>query len=211
MLLSYFLQVAYHLFGWTFNWDFAEVTTVFNSIGQACSVVGALLVPLLVWLIGKKNAFITLFGIAIASTASFYVLSPNSLTLIFLLQITGSLTGGPLSPVIWAMYADTADYSEWKNGRRATGLIFSASASAQKIGWTIGAVFTGALLTGAGFIANKAQTIHANHMLICLMSIVPSAFGILSMILVLFYKLDEKTMKTIENDLTERRKLSIEQ
>jgi GPH family glycoside/pentoside/hexuronide:cation symporter len=198
-------KITYHLFNWSFNWGFEEVTTVFNSVGQACSVIGALLVPFLVTFIGKKNAFFTLFGIAIISTAAFYFFTPNNLTLIFILQITGSLTGGPLSPVIWAMYADTADYSEWKNKRRATGLVFSASASAQKIGWTIGAVFTGALLTGAGFIANKAQTVHSNHMLISLMSMIPSIFGILSVILVFFYKLDEKTMKKIETDLIERR------
>ncbi len=108
-------KINYHLFGWSFQWGFEEVTTVFNSVGQACSVIGALLVPFLVKYIGKKNAFFTLFGIAIASTAAFYVLSPHNLSLLFLLQITGSLTGGPLSPVIWAMYADTADFSEWKN------------------------------------------------------------------------------------------------
>jgi Na+/melibiose symporter-like transporter len=29
-------------------------------------------------------------------------------------------------PLLWAMIADVADYSEWKNNRRATAIIFSA-------------------------------------------------------------------------------------
>jgi glycoside/pentoside/hexuronide:cation symporter, GPH family len=195
----------YSFLGWNFKWGFEEVTTIFNSIGQGCSILGALLVPFLVKITGKKNGFLLLFAIAILSTGAFYFLTPNNLTLIFLLQITGSLTGGPLSPVIWAMYADTADYSEWKKGRRATGLVFSASAMSQKIGWAIGALFTGALLSGYGFIADKAQSPEVNHLLVMLMSIIPSFFGILSVLLIFFYKLDEKTMKKIELELADRK------
>jgi len=33
-----------------------------------------------------------------------------------------SINAGIIFPLVWSMYADTADYSEWKNGRRATGL-----------------------------------------------------------------------------------------
>lgn len=211
--ITSFSEVSHHTINysflwWNFNWGFEEVTTVFNTLGQGCAILGALLVPLLTARIGKKNAFVTLFVIAGLSTAAFYFLTPENLTLIFLLQITGSLTGGPLSPVIWAMYADTADYSEWKRGRRATGLVFSASAMSQKIGWAIGALFTGALLSGYGFIADKAQSPEVNHLLVLLMSIIPAAFGVLSILFILFYKLDEKTMKQIALDLETRRKES---
>jgi GPH family glycoside/pentoside/hexuronide:cation symporter len=106
------------------------------------------------------------------------------------------------------MYADTADYSEWKKGRRATGLVFSASATCQKVGWAIGALFTGALLSAYGFMADKPQSAEVNHILVSLMSIIPAAFGILSIILILFYKLDEKTMMGIAKDLVDRRKAS---
>jgi GPH family glycoside/pentoside/hexuronide:cation symporter len=128
------------------------------------------------------------------------------MTLIFVCQILGSVSGGPLSPVIWAMYADTADYSEWKRGRRATGLVFSASATCQKAGWALGAVFTGALLSSYGFIADQAQSFAVNHLLVVLMSVIPAAFGLISVVLVLFYRLDEKTMKSIQIDLESRRR-----
>jgi GPH family glycoside/pentoside/hexuronide:cation symporter len=200
--------INYNFLWWSFNWGFEEVATVFNTLGQGCAILGALLVPFLSAKIGKKYAFLGLFVVAGISTAAFYFLTPQHLTLIFLLQIIGSLSGGPLSVVIWAMYADTADYSEWKRGRRATGLVFSASATCQKVGWAIGALFTGALLSGYGFIADKPQSPEVNHLLITLMSIIPAAFGLLSIILILFYKLDEKTMTKIELELIERRKAS---
>jgi Na+/melibiose symporter-like transporter len=38
------------------------------------------------------------------------------------------------------------------------------------------------------------------------MSIIPAAMGVLAIIIVLFYKLDEKTMQKVETDLEARRK-----
>ncbi|HTT56720.1 MAG TPA: MFS transporter [Opitutaceae bacterium] len=198
--------IPYGFLGWRFNWGFEEVTSVFNTVGQIFSIVGTLLIPLLTARIGKKNAFLLLFAVAIVSTAAFYVLTPEHLTLIFVFQILGSVSGGPLSPVIWAMYADTADYSEWKRGRRATGLVFSASATCQKAGWTLGAVFTGLLLSSYGFIADKAQSLAVNHLLVALMSIIPAAFGLISVVLIFFYRLDEGTMKNIQVELENRRR-----
>ena len=95
--------------------------SVFNTTNQVLSLIGAMLVPLLVKRVGSKPAFAILFVVAILSTAAFYVLKPDQLVLIFAINALGSITGGPLSAVLWAMYADTADYAEWKTGRRATG------------------------------------------------------------------------------------------
>ena len=202
--------VSYSFLGWNFNWGFEEVASIFNTLGQGCAILGTLLVPLLSARIGTKTAFLSLFSIALVSTLAFYFFTPADLTLIFVFQIIGSLSGGPLSPLIWVMYADTADYSEWKKGRRATGLVFSASAMSQKFGWAIAASCTGLLLSWSGFVADKAQSIETNKSLIMLMSVVPSIFALVSIILVIFYKLDTKTMKTISTELAERRKLSEE-
>ena len=104
--------------------------------------------------VGRKVAFISLFAIAVLTTASFYVLDPKQVWWLLGLNLIGSATGGPLSALIWAMYADTADYSEWKSGRRATGLIFSASIFSQKEGWAIGAAVGLGLLSLVVFKAN---------------------------------------------------------
>jgi GPH family glycoside/pentoside/hexuronide:cation symporter len=200
------IAIPINLLFWKFSLGFEEIVSAFGAIGQLCAIAGALLIPFLVNMIGKKNAFFTIFGIAIISTGAFFFLKPGNMLLIFVLQIIGSLTGGPLSPVIWAMYADTADYSEWKRGRRATGLVFSASAMSQKIGWALGATFTGVLLSTYNFIPNQIQSPEANKMIVMLMSIIPAVFGVLSVVLVFFYVLDDNKMKKIKTDLEERRK-----
>ena len=190
----------------TQTWGWESLVSVFNTSNQLLSLIGALLVPLLVRRTGSKPAFVILFVIAILSTAAFYILKPDQLWLIFLINAAGSITGGPLSALLWAMYADTADYAEWKTGRRATGLIFSASIFSQKFGWGWGGGLSLIMLNGVGFVANQVQTPEALHGLVKLMSIFPSVFGILAiLILVIFYPLNETKVAEISRDLAARR------
>jgi len=123
----------------------------------------------------------------------------------FALNIIGSMTGGPLSALIWAMYADAADYSEWKRGRRATGLVFSASIFSQKQGWAIGAAVALGLMSSAGFRANTEQTAESLRGLVWLMSLIPAGLGLASVALVLLYPLSEAKVSAIAADLAARR------
>ena len=103
------------------------------------------------------------------------------------------------------MYADTADYAEWKRGRRATGLVFSASIFSQKQGWAIGAWVALGLMSSVGFKANVVQTPATLHGLLLLVSVIPAAIGVLSILIVLFYPLNELKMTQIGEDLKARR------
>lgn len=184
---------------------FEQLVSWFNGTGQIASLVGVALLPYLANRTGKKLAFVILFVVAIVSTGAFYFLQPGQVGLMFGLNIVGSLTGGPLSALIWAMYADAADYSEWKRGRRATGLVFSASIFSQKQGWAIGAAVALGLMSSVGFHANVAQTPESLHGLVSLMSVIPAALGIVSIILVLLYPLSEAKVTQISADLKKRR------
>jgi GPH family glycoside/pentoside/hexuronide:cation symporter len=190
----------------TQEWHWETLVSLFGVSNQVLSLVGAMLVPILARRVGSKTAFIILFVIAIGSTSSFYFLAPSQLGLIFGINCLGSLCGGPLSPLLQAMYADTADYAEWKNGRRATGLIFSASIFAQKIGWGVSGSFTLFLMGFLGFVANQTQSPSSLHGLVSLMSIYPMYLGLLSLaIMVFLYPLNAKRMSEIALALKIRR------
>jgi len=103
------------------------------------------------------------------------------------------------------MYTDAADYSEWKNGRRATGLLMAASLFALKLGLTLGGALVGYVLAYYGFVANQIQTGETITGIIALMSFYPAIFGIIGVILMAFYPLNNKMMIKIETDLTLRR------
>jgi GPH family glycoside/pentoside/hexuronide:cation symporter len=111
--------------------------------------------------------------------------------------------------LIWVLYADTADYSEWKNGRRATGLVFSASIMSNKIGWAVGSMIAAFILDQTGFVANVVQNIDVQNGLKNMMSVIPVAVGAVALIILAFlYKLDEPTMAKVKADLELRRKES---
>jgi GPH family glycoside/pentoside/hexuronide:cation symporter len=186
--------------------DFNDLVSAYNTIGQISAFLGVLMVSWFARLIGKKKAFIIIFIIAIVSTGANYFLSSDQLGWLFFLQITGSMTGGPLSVLIWAMYADTADYNEWKRGRRATGLIFSASTMSQKFGWAIGAFVALTLMSQVGFQPNQAQSVESLNGLILLFSMIPAAFGVLSILIVLFYPISDKRIAEMGAELEQRRK-----
>jgi glycoside/pentoside/hexuronide:cation symporter, GPH family len=190
------------------KFGFVQLTSIYNTLGQAVSLVGVLLVPWFTRLAGRKKALIILFVIALICTSAFWLLKPEDLGLIYFFQMLGSITGGPISALLWVLYADTADYSEWKTGRRATGLVFSASIMSNKLGWAFGSMLAAFILDQTGFIANVVQTSGVLVGLKGMMSIIPSAIGVLALVLLLLYKLDETTMAKIKGELDERRKTS---
>ena len=153
-LLQYIVNPLYGIFGKpaialfeaTHKFGFEVLTSAFNTIGQGLSLVGVLLVPWFAKLVGRKSAAVILFIAALICTGSFYFFKPGDLMLIFVFQTIGSIVGGPISALLWVLYADTADYSEWKTGRRATGLVFSASIMSNKLGWAVGSMIAGLIL-----------------------------------------------------------------
>jgi GPH family glycoside/pentoside/hexuronide:cation symporter len=104
------------------------------------------------------------------------------------------------------MYADIADYSEWKTGRRATGLVFSSSSMSQKFGWTLGGALTGWLLAYYGFKANVVQTVEAQNGIRLMLSFYPAIGTVLSVVLIFIYPLNEKIVDKISTDLNIKRK-----
>jgi len=190
----------------TQTWSWESLVAIFKTSNQALSLVGAMLVPFIVRRMGSKPTFVLLFVVAIASTAAFFVLKPDQVGLILAINALGSISGGPLSALVAAMYADTADYAEWKTGRRATGLIFSASIFAQKFGWGWGGSLFLFMMSLVGFVANQAQTPESINGLLKLMSIYPAICGVLAiLILVVLYPLNEAKMSQIAADLKSRR------
>lgn len=188
------------------TFGFEALASIFNTLGQALSLVGVLLIPWWAKTFGRRRGAIILLIAAIVCTGSFIFFKPENVFLILLFQAIGSIAGGPISALLWVMYADTADYSEWKTGRRATGLIFSASIMSNKLGWAFGSMIAAFILASTGFVANTVQNAGTLFGLRAMMSVIPILAGVLALLLLLFfYKLDEKTMKNVQEELNQRR------
>ncbi len=153
----------------------------------------------------KKNTYAGFLTLSAVTITLFYFLKPENVILIYLLNLVFSFSFGPVSVLQWAMYTDAADYSEWKNKRRATGLIMAASLFALKFGLTLGGAIVGWSLALFGFVANQAQSQETLNGIIMLMSIIPAVFGLIGGALMFFYPLTNKMMVKIEEELISRR------
>jgi GPH family glycoside/pentoside/hexuronide:cation symporter len=198
------------LLGYHFKADLGPeaIASWFMVLGTVGVIFGAAMArPLSTLLGGKRRAYIILMTIASTLTVLFYFVPLSNIPLIFVTHIAISTLFAPTSPLLWAFYADTADYSEWKTGRRATGLVFSAASFSQKLGWAAGSSLFLWLIGYIGFKANVAQPLHVQTGIRYMMSFYPAVVGFLSAGAVLLYKLDDATMVQIEKDLKQRRPL----
>lgn len=184
---------------------FDGLVSTLNTVGQAASVLGVLITASQAHRLPKAKTFIGCFSVAILATASYFIIGRDQIELLFLAEVIGSMAASPLPVLLWAMYADTADYGEWKNGRRTTGLVFSASTMGQKIGWATGAYLAFQILGAVGFQANAEPSLAVRQSLGLLVSLVPASLGILSILIFLFYPLTDSRVAAIQADLAERR------
>jgi glycoside/pentoside/hexuronide:cation symporter, GPH family len=186
-----------------------KLTITFSSLyfvlGQAANIVGVVLAKPVSDRIGKKNTFLIAMLFASVFSIAFYWLDKSSVAMIFVFQFLISISAGIIFPLVWSMYADTADYSEWKTGRRATGLVFSASSMSQKFGWTIGGALAGWLLGYYGFKANVVQAAGTLTGIRMMLSFFPAIGTLLGAFFMFIYPLKESFMDKIETELATRR------
>ena len=181
------------------------LTTIYLVLGQAANIVGIILITPISARLGKKRTFFMAMAIAALLSVAFYFMGTNNVLQIMILQFLISTCAGMVFPLLWSMYADIADYSEWKTGRRATGLIFSSSSMSQKFGWSIGGALTGWLLGYFGFQANMTQTEEVQHGIRLMLSILPAIGCVISLAFISFYSLTEKNLKEISKELELKR------
>lgn len=196
------LNYSINIFGENFA---MTPTSLYLVLGQAANIIGVIAATPIANKIGKKKTFFGAMTLAAILSVVFYFFGKEDVMLIMLFQVLISICAGCIFPLIWSMYADSADYSEWKQGRRATGLVFSASSMSQKFGWTIGGAATGWLLGYYGFQANVEQSVVTQNGIQLMLSILPAIAAVISVLFILFYPLNEEKLQTIEQELNDKR------
>lgn len=180
-------------------------STVYLVIGQAANMLGVILASPIANKLGKKKTYFWAMLFASVFSMVFFWMGRESLVPIFILQFLISVCAGIVFPLLWSMYADIADYSELKTGRRATGLIFSSSSMSQKLGWTLGGALTGWLLAAFGFQANMEQAEAAQTGIRLMLSWLPAIGSVLSVVFIWLYPLSEKEMARVSTELQVKR------
>ena len=191
------------------QWAFLVSASIFLSIGEIANMVGVVLAVPMSKHLGKKSTYILSMAILIGLSIMFFFLpaTTGGYWAMLAFQILISIFTGVVSPLVWSMYADVADYSELKDGTASTGLIFSSASMAQKFGGAFGGAAVMWMLAAFGYdtTAGAVQTATAITGLRILMSWIPAAVAALSILVVWFYPLTKQKMAAVQADLSARR------
>lgn len=152
----------------------------------------------------------TIFGWFLAASAlcliSINFFPPTGVVAMFAAQVGFGFLYGITTPLLWTMIADVADYSEWKNNRRATAIIFSAMIFGLKVGLSVGGALATWLLGVFGYVPDAAiQSDSAMTGIKMLVSVIPGAIFLVGASLLFWYPIRKDTEEQIERDLAARR------
>jgi glycoside/pentoside/hexuronide:cation symporter, GPH family len=199
------------LYYFTYYVGSIELAGLFMVVGLLGAMIGAAITGMLVRLIGKRSLMLLSILVGITASLLLYFAGPGSTAAIFVFGTITEFSTGPMVTLYFAMLADTADFSEWRNHRRATGLFYSAGTVAMKFGSGVGGALTGFLLAAFGYVAATEgqafvpQTEDTVQGIRLLISVIPAAVALLMFVAFLFYRLDEGRLGQIEADLAARR------
>jgi len=186
---------------------------LFNAGGIIFMLVGIGLSKKLADKYGKRDVFSSALFVSTLFILFFIFFKPQNVILMFGSQILHGFFYGITIPILWAMIADVADFSEWKTNRRATAIIFSAMMVGLKAGLSIGSSLVAWILGQYGYI-NK-DTVTAGQEIIqpetvavgarMLVSVYASIPFFIVIVLLFFYEINKKKEDLIEKELKERR------
>jgi Na+/melibiose symporter-like transporter len=181
--------------------------SIINMIGTGITMIVILLSAPLARKFGKKTVAVGGFGLSTLCALAFYLLPPNAVGGMVALTIIGSIVYAPTIALIWAIYADVADFSEWKTGRRFTGIVFATIAFALKAGLAFGNstfLWTMALFFGYDTkLPDAPEAIHGYR--VCSGIIVGILFAICTLLLIC-YPIGKRMTIQMADELAERRK-----
>lgn len=201
------LRIAVGLYYFQYYVGDEGLFSMFAVLGTIGLIIGIPLSKPLTKKFGKRNTYIASNILSGITVLALFLPGPEDYYIAYALSALIGFFNGPGVPILWAMYADTADYSEWKFGRRATGIVFSAATFGQKFGWGIGGAITGWLLALFNYTPNEVQTADTIFGIKLMLSIIPGILMILSAGFLFFYDLTEPFMEKIQTELSSRRKL----
>jgi GPH family glycoside/pentoside/hexuronide:cation symporter len=180
--------------------------SVFNAIGIIFMIVGIGFSKYFADRFGKRNTYAISLLISTLFVFVFYFFSAESVGLMFGSQLLHGFFYGISIPVLWAMIADVADYSEWRNNHRATAIIFAAMLFGLKFGLTIGGSLVAGILASNNYdpqaIVQSAETVSGIRLSISLYASLPFLAAATCLF---FYEINKKMENQIEQDLKQRR------
>jgi sugar (glycoside-pentoside-hexuronide) transporter len=180
---------------------------IFNGGGIIFMIVGIGFARPLADRFGKRNVFSAGLFASTLFLLAFVFFPPDAIKTIFVSQILHGFFYGITIPLLWAMIADVADYSEWKNNRRATAIVFSAMILGLKFGLAVGGALVAKLLDIYGYVPDAAlQSPEVVQGVKLSISVYASIPFLICCVVLFFYEINKQMETRIETELAQRRR-----
>jgi sugar (glycoside-pentoside-hexuronide) transporter len=210
--LTVFVFIALSLRGGTMLFYFKysvgqeDLFSLFNVFGLGSLIVGIFFSNALARRFGKRNVFIGGLLLAAVFTALLVVLPAGAVALIFAVEVLRQFAYGWTAPLLWAMVADVADYSEWRTGRRATAMVSAGIIFGLKAGLGFGGAIGGWLLSVYGYVPNVEQSAEALLGIRMIAGVFAAIAFFGAVVCLLLYKIDKQLNIRMTEELAERRR-----
>jgi GPH family glycoside/pentoside/hexuronide:cation symporter len=179
--------------------------SLFFSSGSAMFLLGVISANFFARRFSKKNLLVfhaCSLGILLCA---FYLVPADQYGLMLLFNGLSSFVAGPIPVLLYVLYAEVADYTEWQTNRKVMALVFATMLIAVKAGLMLGGLLNGVLLDSYGYVPNAEQSAEALKIIVLLVSVIPGVCAILSGVTIAFYPLKEPLMRRVEEELATRR------
>ena len=183
----------------------AVVYGLLQMTNKLWNVVGIVAASYLVVRFSKKLVVsISLIGNTVFILALFWV-PLNNIWGVFSVEWLGQLAYAPTVPLLWVLFADVCDYTEWKTGRSITGFIYATFFFGLKAGISLGAFLGLQVMSYFGYQPNVAQSDQSKLGILLTLTLIPGVFSVACAASILMYPITKQMNRQIADDLADRR------
>ncbi|MFP4289562.1 MAG: MFS transporter [Bacteroidales bacterium] len=172
------------------------------------SIAGAMVTGVLGKRWGKRKLFIYALIFSALVNSLLYFCAPDDIYMIFTIGMLSEFAAAIFPTLFFAMLGDAADYSEFRNHRRSTGLVYSAGSFSIKFGGGVAGAVIGFVLGAYNYDGQDSAAIQgAIPGIKMLMSWIPALIALMGAALMSLYPLNQRKMDEITAELNNRRSL----
>ncbi|HEY4329631.1 MAG TPA: MFS transporter [Phycisphaerae bacterium] len=183
----------------------AVVYGLLQMTNKLWNVVGIIAASFLIGRFNKKLVVSLSLILNTVFILGLYAVPYNNIWGVYIVEWLGQLAYAPTVPLLWVLYADVCDYTEWKTGRNITGFIYATFFFGLKAGLSLGN-FIGLQVMGFfGYKANEIQSDQSKLGILLTLTLIPGIFSVVCAVSMLFYQITKKMNNQIADDLTQRR------
>ena len=155
----------------------------FSAVSNTCKVIAMIVVvPLMLKFLGKRNSLIIACLLIVGANFS-RLINPYSVELNYVISGICGFSSGFTYTCLFAMIPDCIEYSEYRDGERHEGLVYSSVSFASKVAGGLGILISSMVMDFSGYVAMNA--------ILMVVSVIPPAMFLIAAVALVFYRLDK--------------------